>query len=287
MQQAFICHDPEYVYTPIIYSSPHSGRIYETEFLDQASLKLKEIRVSEDFYVDQLLQAVTENGGVLLEACFPRSFVDVNRSCDDLDQKLISNLKTGAMNPRTAAGLGVVPRIVGEGIEIYNRKLSIQEINLRLKTCYFPFHERLQGLINRSIDNFGEAILFDVHSMPHSCLENSADDDCLTPEIVLGDCFGLSCSPKFSQKVFDIFVSQGFIVKKNSPFSGGFITRNYGVSSHNVEAIQIEIDRSLYIDERTFELHNGFFKLKKTFQIIINLLSNIKETERYPIRAAE
>ena len=121
MYQVFVCHNPKKLFTPLIYNSPHSGRIYQKSFLNQTSLSLKEIRVSEDFFVDQLLTSVTDNGSFFLEACFPRSFVDVNRSHNDLDSRLINKLVFNRMNSRTAAGLGVIPRVVGDGIEIYSK----------------------------------------------------------------------------------------------------------------------------------------------------------------------
>lgn len=287
MQQAFICHNPENSQTNVIFNSPHSGRLYNTNFLKQAALSFKDIRASEDFYVDQLLTSVTQTDATLLEACFPRAFVDVNRAASDLDQKLIEKLKMNNSDPRTAAGLGVIPRVVGEGIEIYQQKLSLEEVNIRLNTYYFPYHEKLQKLINQAIENFGTAILFDFHSMPHNCLENRASKNSCLPEIVLGDCFGSSCSSKFSQQVYDIFVSEGFNVTRNDPFSGGFITKNYGVSHQNIQAIQIEIDRSLYMDEKNLTLGAGYLKLKNKLHNVVHALSDLKEKKDYSFRAAE
>jgi len=271
----------------VIYNSPHSGRIYNANFLRQTALSFKDIRASEDFYVDQLLTSATHSGATLLEACFPRSFVDVNRAAYDLDQKLIEKLDIGSIDPRTAAGLGVVPRVVGEGVEIYQKKLSLEEVNNRLNTCYYPYHKKLQELINQAIENFGNAILFDFHSMPHNCLENNTSDKSCVPQIVLGDCFGSSCSPKFSQEVFNTFVSEGFSVTRNNPFSGGFITKNYGVSHQNIEAIQIEIDRSLYMDEKNLTLSDGYLKLKNKFRDVVHALSNTKERKSFTFQAAE
>ena len=287
MQQPFICHTPRNSHTNVIYNSPHSGRIYNANFLTQTALSLKDIRASEDCYVDQLLTSVTHSGATLLEACFPRSFVDVNRAANDLDQKLIEKLNISSSDPRTAAGLGVVPRIVGEGLEIYQQKLSLQEVNSRLDTCYFPYHKQLQKLINQAIKNFGTAILFDFHSMPHNCLENKTSDKSSVPQIVIGDCFGSSCTPSFSEDVFDIFVSEGFSVIKNNPFSGGFITKHYGVSHQNIQAIQIEIDRSLYMDEQNLTLSDGYFALKNKLSDVVHALSNMKEKKRYSVHAAE
>ena len=287
MQRPFICTKPRKNHLPVIYNSPHSGRIYDGNFLRQSALSFKEIRISEDFYVDTLLDSVVDYGAFLLEASFPRSFVDVNRAASDLDQNLILDLDVKSMNPKTAAGLGVIPRIVGDGVEIYPQKLNLKEVNRRLDLYYFPYHNQLQKLINQAIENFGVAILFDIHSMPHSCLESLDSAVSEPPQIVLGDCFGTSCDPWFSQAVFDVFDSEGFVVRKNCPFSGGFITKNYGVSEQNVQVIQIEIDRSLYMDEVNFTLKSGFFDLKKKLQKIFDLLSDIGGKKSLLVQAAE
>ena len=143
------------------------------------------------------------------------------------------------------------------------------------------------NLIDQAITKFGGAVVFDVHSMPRNSLDHLSEEGANIPQIVLGDCFGSSCDPLLSQEVFEIFVSEGFRVKKNSPFPGGFITKNYGAPKQNVHVIQIEIDRSLYMNERTITLHAGFFKMKKKLRNIINLLSDIKRIDLTAIQAAE
>ena len=280
MQRPFVCHRPKLFDTPIIYNSPHSGRIYNSSFLGHSVLSFNEIRVSEDYYVDQLFQSATENGAFLLEACFPRSFVDVNRSPSELDQKLIAELSSTIMSPRTSAGLGVIPRIVGDGIEIYSEKLSLEEVKIRLNSYYYPYHRQLKKLIGHALEHFGTAILLDVHSMPHACLENFSDDKTQLPQIVIGDCFGSSCSPSFSQEVFDIFESEGFKVVRNSPFSGGFITKNYGSPVEKVHVIQVEIDKSLYMNEEDFRLHSGYEDLRLRLDAIVKSLSCMQKPKR-------
>ena len=287
MRTPFICHSPKQFNIPVIYSSPHSGRIYSRAFLNKTPLSFKAIRASEDFYVDQLLDSVTGSGAFLLEACFPRVFVDLNRSSHELDKKLITDLSIDSTSPRTEVGLGVVPRVVGNGIEIYNKKLSLEEVRARLNKYYFPYHKQLQKLINFTIETFGMAFLLDMHSMPHTCLNHLGDKKSLKPQIVLGDCFGTSCTPMFSQEVFDICNSEGFAVNLNNPFSGGFITKQYGSPMKNVHVIQIEIDRSLYMDETTVLLHEGFLELKNKIRNIIYSIAKIKEQKKYFFQAAE
>ena len=287
MRTPFICHNPKNFNIPVIYSSPHSGRIYSREFLKKTSLNFKAVRASEDFYVDQLLDSVTGSGAFLLEACFPRVFVDLNRSSHELDKKLITNLRTDNISPRTVAGLGVVPRVVGEGIEIYSNKLSLEEVRARLTECYFPYHRQLQKLINFTVESFGMAFLLDIHSMPHTCINHLGYEKSQAPQIVLGDCFGTSCTPIFSQEIFDVSTSEGFAVNFNKPFSGGFLTKHYGSPENNVQVIQIEIDRSLYMDETTVTLHEGFLELKNKIKNIVYSIAKIIEQKKYFHQAAE
>jgi N-formylglutamate deformylase len=256
-------------------------------FLSQSALSFGKIRLSEDFYVDSLLEPVCDFGSVLLVACFPRSFVDVNRSPTELDPKLISNLDKPSINARTCAGLGVIPRVVGNGLEIYGTKISFSEVVSRLNNYYFPYHQKLKQLIDNTIDSFGFATLFDFHSMPHGCINQFSGKKSLTPEVVLGDCFGTSCDSRLSEKVLDIFSLAGFRVAMNNPFSGGFITKNYGMPKRNVQAIQVEIDRSIYMNENDFTLHSGYLELRKKLYHVTYELSRLKEYNDDLFQAAE
>ena len=287
MQRSFICHNPITGISPIVFSSPHSGRQYSGSFLNQSTLSFDKIRLSEDFYVDKLLEPVAEYGAVFLEACFPRSFVDVNRSSMELDQKLISGLQEISTNPRTLAGLGVIPRVVGSGLELYRTKISIDEVERRLNKYYFPYHQKLKSIIRQSIKTFGFTIIFDFHSMPHSCVSHSQTKGSFIPQVVLGDCFGTSCDVALSKKVFEIFDNAGLRVEMNKPFSGGFITKNYGMPKKNIHTIQVEIDRSLYINEKDYSLHSGYLDLKEQLRTVIYKLSKLKTQDHNLFHAAE
>ena len=267
--------------------SPHSGRQYSRNFLNQSVLSFHKIRASEDFYVDELLKPVIEFGSLLLEARFPRSFVDLNRSPKELDEKLIMNIKETLINARTSAGLGVIPRVVGSGLEIYRTIICLNEVNFRLKNYYFPYHHELKKVINHSMATFGFVVLLDFHSMPHSCITNPRKQNSLLPQIVLGDCFGTSCDSTLSEKVFNIFSTVGFRVKMNDPFSGGFITKNYGTPKKNIHSIQIEIDRSLYMNETDHTLHSGYLDLKKKIKHVICEMSKIRKQNNSFLRTVK
>ena len=287
MQKPFICHEPRIQSSPVIFNSPHSGRRYSQDFLAQSILPLNSLRLSEDFYVDALLDTANDCGSILLEASFPRSYVDVNRAPTELDQSLISSLKASSTNAKTIAGLGVVPRVVGNGLEIYRTKISLLEVNFRLNNYYFPYHEKLKQLIDSTVTSFGFAILFDFHSMPHSCINFGGQNKLSLPQVILSDCFGTSCNDVLSEKVFDIFSTEGFNVEMNNPFSGGFITKNYGQPKENVQVIQVEIDRSLYIDEINYTFHSGYVDLKKKIRNVVYALSMLQEHKSTIFQAAE
>ena len=269
MIKAYNCHLPKILNSPIIFNSPHSGRLYESKFLKETKLSWDEIRLSEDCYVDNLLDFVTEFGCVLMEATFPRAFVDVNRSSHEMDPKIIKGLKKTLITPRIAAGLGVIPRLVGNGKEIYKKKISLPEANYRLKNYYFPYHEKLKDIIDKSIQKFGLSVLVDFHSMPHNSIQNPDKNRTRLPQVILGDCFGASCHPLLVKKVYDLFVDAGFRVEMNNPFSGGFITQNYGTPLSNIHVIQVELDRSLYMNEANFRPHEGYADIKKRLRSII------------------
>ncbi|MEE2773803.1 MAG: N-formylglutamate amidohydrolase [Pseudomonadota bacterium] len=272
---------------PILFNSPHSGRIYQKTFLEQSDLTLEQIRASEDCYVDRLIGTAPKYGCFVLEAHFPRVFVDVNRSSEDLDPLLIKNVNLSKTNKRVEAGLGVIPRVVGSGVEIYNKKISRQEVDRRMSTFYFPYHRQLRKALSEIRRLFGYAILLDFHSMPHSSLQLFEKNNTVSPDVVLSDCYGVSCDSWLMELVTQEFVTSGFKVAKNTPFSGGFITRKYGTPQKQIHAIQVEIDRSLYMDEDTYSLKEDYLKLKGKVDQIIKSLSEFDYTGRRKYDAAE
>ena len=176
--------------TPLIFSSPHSGRLYSSAFLAASSLDAQAIRSSEDAFVDQLFAAAPDHGAPLLAACAPRAFIDLNRASDELDPALIENVPRATHNPRVSSGLGVIPRVVAGGRPIYNGKMARAEAESRLNQFWHPYHAALRGLIDESLGRFGEAVLIDCHSMPHEAIEAHVRPGAPCPEVVLGDRFG-------------------------------------------------------------------------------------------------
>lgn len=242
----------------VVFASPHSGREYPASFLRKAILNEKQIRSSEDAYVDRLYAVAPEHGVPLLTARAPRAFLDLNRAPEELDPALIEEVRRNSQNPRVASGLGVIPRVVANGQSIYRGKLSLQEAHGRIATYWRPYHDQLQTLLDESHNAFGEAILIDCHSMPHEALENVGPPGSPRPDVVLGDRFGAAAASDIVEQVEAAFAGAGLRVARNMPFAGAFITQHYGRPSRQQHAVQVEIDRALYMNERTLRTNDNF-----------------------------
>lgn len=251
---------------PFVYNSPHSGSHYPERFLDMIQLDPVGIRRSEDCFVDQLFAGVTGLGAPLLSANFPRAYLDVNREPWELDPRMFVETLPSFANTRSArvaGGLGTIPRIVGEGQDIYPGRLSLAEAVQRIDHLYKPYHQRLRGLIMQAHARFGRAILIDCHSMPASIRIGETG---LRPDFIIGDRFGSSAAAGLSEHVIAILTGMGYTVAHNKPYAGGFITEHYGRPGRGLHAIQIEINRGLYMNERTFQKTAGFDALARDLE---------------------
>ncbi|WP_417674121.1 N-formylglutamate amidohydrolase [Pseudodonghicola sp.] len=255
---AFFLFPPARLLSSVVFASPHSGSEYPEGFLRASVLDRQAIRSSEDAFVDRLFDCVPDFGAPLLCARVPRAFVDLNRSPDELDPALIDGVRRHGHNPRVASGLGVIPRVVSNGRAIYRGKLPMSEARSRLEMYWRPYHAALQDLLDQAHHRFGEAILVDCHSMPHEAMDGIARSGGGRPEIVLGDRFGAAADPQIVERVEAAFAAAGLVVSRNTPFAGAYVTQAYGRPSRRQHAIQIEIDRSLYMDERRIEPNANF-----------------------------
>ena len=240
----------------VVFNSPHSGSIYTKKFTQLTDLSLQKLRSSEDLFVDQLFSPVVDLGSLMLSATFPRSFIDLNRDCEELDPLLIEDLTAYKDTLKVSAGLGVIPRVVADQTPIYKARLSIDDATKRLQGFYYPYHAKLNSLIKQTQASFKKVILLDCHSMPYSAITISKNRDPV--EIVLGDCFGRSCEPEIVMELKNLLTEVGFKVSLNKPFSGGFITKNYANLPNNIYVIQIEILRSLYSYEKQQTKNSAF-----------------------------
>lgn len=243
---------------PFVFSSPHSGRFYPERFLAMARLDRDAIRRSEDCYVDELFGAVVPLGAPMLAANFPRAYLDVNREPWELDPRMFCEPVPSYCNirsARVAGGLGTVPKLVGEGLDIYAGRLPLAEAVERIEVIYKPFHDTLKRMLTRTHAAFGFAVLIDCHSMPASI---RVGDSGSRPDFIIGDRFGASASAALSNAALGLLSGMGYHVAHNKPYAGGFITEHYGRPSRQLHALQIEINRGLYMNERTLRKSAGF-----------------------------
>ena len=237
---------------PFLFASPHSGRSYPASLLERSKLDSITLRRSEDAFVDELFAGVLALGAPLLAAHFPRALLDVNRGMTELDAGMFEGelgVPVDAPGPRVVAGLGVIPRIVRDGAEIYRGKLASAEAGARLSQLYQPYHRALADLMEETHTAFDVAVLIDCHSMP-SALS--------VPDIVLGDRYGASAAPQLTARAEAALTREGFSVARNTPYAGGYTTALYGRVASGCHALQIEINRALYLDEDRITKKAGF-----------------------------
>ena len=272
--------EPASLTSGVVFALPHSGRDYGVSFLNQSILDKISIRSSEDAFLDQLIDGIEKYGAPKIIANAPRAFIDLNRSTDELDPALISGIKNNIQNPRISSGLGVIPRVVSHGKEIYRGKLSLEQAQSRIDYYWKPYHKDLSNLLKRAQSIFGQSLLIDMHSMPHEAVSTQSSF-IKAPEIVVGDRFGMSSDPEFTNLIVSILKQHGFRVAKNAPFAGAFITKHHGKIKKRTHAIQLEIDRSLYMDEERISLNSGFEKLKsQLFPALIQISSLICKSDK-------
>ena len=272
--------EPVSLTSGVVFALPHSGRDYGVSFLNQSILDQLSIRSSEDAFLDQLIDGIEKYGAPKIIANAPRAFIDLNRSTDELDPALISGIKNNIKNPRISSGLGVIPRVVSHGKEIYRGKLSFEQAQSRIKYYWKPYHTDLSNLLQRSQSVFGQSLLIDIHSMPHEAVSTQSSF-IKPPEIVVGDRFGMSSDPELTNLVISILKQHEFKVAKNTPFAGAFITKHHGKVKKRIHALQLEIDRSLYMDEEKISPNSDFEELKtRLFPALIQISSLICKSEK-------
>ncbi|MBO6538035.1 MAG: N-formylglutamate amidohydrolase [Rhizobiaceae bacterium] len=246
---------------PFVFNSPHSGRFYPRRFLAMAKLDADTIRRSEDCFVEELFGGAVGLGAPLLQANFPRAYLDVNREPWELDPRMFAQPLPSFANvrsPRVAGGLGTIPRLVGEGLDIYAGKLPLDEAAQRIDRIYKPYHETLKRLVAQTHARFGYAVLVDCHSMPASI---RVGDNGVRPDFIIGDRFGASASAALTEHAIGILSEMGYTVAHNKPYAGGFITEHYGRPARGLHALQVEVNRGLYMNERTYEKTGGYAAL--------------------------
>jgi N-formylglutamate amidohydrolase len=271
---------------PLVFNSPHSGSVYPREFLGASRLDVGTLRRSEDSFVDELVLGVVARGHPLMRAHFPRCYVDVNREPYELDPRMFDGRLPSFANTRSmrvAGGLGTVARVVGDAQEIYGARIPVDDAIRRIEWLYKPYHRALRRLFTRVHRDFGAAVLIDCHSMPSTA---GAKDERPRADIVLGDRYGTSCVGLVAETIEALLRGQGYVVSRNKPYAGGFITEHYGNPAVGLHAIQLEVNRALYMDERRYERSAAFANLAADLELLADRLSDIPVQELRPCRAA-
>lgn len=268
---AFGVRLPEGEAEALVFASPHSGRDYPAELMAAAVLDSAAIRRSEDAFVDELIASGPAYGAAVITARYARAFIDLNREAYELDPAMFEDELPAFAQGRTArvaAGLGSIAKVVGEGQEIYRRKLTFAEARRRIEGAHKPYHQALAGLIEAARARHGRAALIDWHSMPSAASSAAASYDQARRgcDIVLGDRFGSACAPELTRLVERQLEAMGYRVARNAPYAGGYTTEFYGRPGEGVHALQVEINRAVYLDESTLTPTEGFTRLKRDIE---------------------
>jgi len=278
--------EPAELRAPLIFNSPHSGSVYPDGFLQASRIDLPTLRRSEDSFVDELIGDLSDRGFAVVRVHFPRSYVDVNREPYELDPRMFVGRLPSFANTRSmrvAGGLGTIPRVVGDGQEIYRERLTVEDALGRIEQLYKPYHRALRRLINRVHQSFGTAIVVDCHSMPSIGVSR---DEPRRPDLVIGDRYGTSCAALLADIVEETMTSLGYSVGRNKPYAGGFITEHYGNPASGLHAIQLELNRAIYMDERRRERGPNFAQVTADFAKLADALAIAPLDELGPFQAA-
>jgi len=253
--------------TPLVFASPHSGRCYPAGFVAESKLDAVTLRASEDAYVDELVSAAPRLGAPLIAARFPRALLDANREPWELDPDMFDGplpVWSKTRTPRVAAGLGSVPRIVADGADIYHRRIPVDEAHRRIERLHRPYHTALEQLLSQARATFGVGVLIDCHSMPSIGGPGDRDRGRNRVDFIIGDRYGASCAPELTRAIERRLSRLGFNVARNTPYAGGWSTERYGQPDRGLHAVQIEINRALYLNEARVEraLSFGAFRAR-------------------------
>jgi N-formylglutamate deformylase len=270
--------DPQTAEAPLVFDSPHSGSSYPEDF--QFCCPFDVLRMAEDTYVDELYSAAPALGATLIGAVFPRSYLDANRAVDDLDSALIDGTWPSPLAPshKTRSGLGLVRRVARPGIPIYDRKLGVDEVRARLERCHIPYHRVLDEACRRAHRKFGVVWHVNCHSMPSQRSGKNGKRGGHCADFVLGDRDGTTCEPEFTDFVAQVLRGRGYTVRINEVYKGVEIVKRQGRPAMHRHSLQIEVDRALYMDQKTLEKSPGFDQVRADITELIEALKGFAST---------
>lgn len=265
----------------LICDSPHSGTDYPDDF--RYAVALADLRRCEDTHVDTLWSGVPKVGGTLLHAHFPRSYIDANRACTDIEAALLSEPWPGELHPSdrcSRLGNGLLYSKTTSLTPIYARQLGLDEVRHRIESCWRPYRETLRSLIDQTRSRHTRAWHLNLHSMPSNAYERLglASDKPLA-DVVLGDLRGVSCSAAFTHCVAEAFASLGYTVAINDPYVGQDLIREHGRPEDGCESLQIELNRKLYLDEATRERSGRFERMRLDVDQVLHQIARFVRAE--------
>lgn len=253
--------------TALVFASPHSGDVYPADMDAAPGLSTASLRSAEDALVDRLAAPGPAHGAPLIAGRLGRAYIDLNRGPDELDPMLIEDCADVTAGPRAAAGYGVAPRLAGDGAPLYARRLTRGEVEGRLARVHAPYHAALAALMDEARAREGVAVLVDWHSMPARASGVRGAD------VVLGDRHGSSCSARLTRRLRVLFEGLGWRTALNAPYAGGYSTRLWGRPDAGFHAVQIELSRSLYLDEARGARGPGYDRCRKGVERVIAALA--------------
>jgi N-formylglutamate deformylase len=285
VEGVYTLYEPQGASLPLVFDSPHSGIIYPEDFRHNCDFPLLE--KAEDKYVDELFINAPAHGAPLLAADFPRSYIDVNRCEKDIDPDLLDDLWPGeiATTVRSHAGIGLIRRLVRPGIPVYNRQLTSSEIQNRIDTYYHPYHETLKQLIESAHYTYGEVWHINCHSMPTQETSSFRASPLRHADFVLGDRDGTTCNINFTHAIRDFLKGLGYKVAINDPYKGVELVRRYSAPATGRHSLQIEVARSLYLNEENYKKSKNFNSLKPDIDRLIQFISEYVQAHQLPMAA--
>ena len=273
---------PERQTVPLVFDSPHSGEFYPNDYNYSCDLTL--LRQTEDRFIDEIYAGVTKIGAPLLSAQFARNYIDVNRAEDEIDPDLLEADWPNPYSPsvRASAGHGVVHRLIRAGSPIYTRRLSVAEVQNRIDCYYRPYHAALKHLLDRTYEIFGEVFYIDCHSMNSPNAPEGSAFSRGQADFVLGDRDGTTCNPKFTRSIRDFLVDLGYKVYINEPYKGVELLKRYSDPLRSRHSLQIEINKSLYLNEKTQEKNKNFNSLKEDIEKLSGFMAQLVSRDSQP-----
>jgi N-formylglutamate deformylase len=274
----FLLHAPTTAALPLVLDSPHSGEHYPDDF-DHAPPRAI-VRQAEDTHVARLYRGAPRFGATLIEAVFPRAYIDANRSLDDLDPAMLAEPWPVplAVSRKTEQGIGLLWRVARGGAPMYERKLTVEEVQRRIDRWYKPYHAALAAEIDARHRTFGTVWHVNCHSMPAVGDANADDPGRARADFVLGDREGTTCEPEFTALVADVIRGLGYSVTINDPYKGVEIVRKHGRPAAGRHSLQIELNRRLYMDETTLEPNGSYAVLERDLERLVAAVASYVRT---------